>query len=66
MSDHKEKKELVDQQIRKIHEKIKSNIDLIPVQNWGFEKNVSERLKDTKHGVVNQTLTKGGLFWSFP
>lgn len=38
---------------------IRSNIDLIPINNWGFSESVKEQLKMKKHQTVNQHLSEG-------
>uniref|UniRef100_A0A915BX15 Ribosomal RNA-processing protein 14/surfeit locus protein 6 C-terminal domain-containing protein n=1 Tax=Parascaris univalens TaxID=6257 RepID=A0A915BX15_PARUN len=38
---------------------IRTHIDLIPINNWGFNDDIMERLKQRKHNMVNQRLTSG-------
>ncbi|VDM37257.1 unnamed protein product [Toxocara canis] len=38
---------------------IRSNINLIPINNWGFSDDIIEKLKQRKHSMVNQRLTPG-------
>uniref|UniRef100_A0A915DE73 Ribosomal RNA-processing protein 14/surfeit locus protein 6 C-terminal domain-containing protein n=1 Tax=Ditylenchus dipsaci TaxID=166011 RepID=A0A915DE73_9BILA len=41
-----------------VDSKITANLDLIPVQNWGFDKKVLETMKAQKHTLVNKHMAK--------
>uniref|UniRef100_F1L5H5 Ribosomal RNA-processing protein 14/surfeit locus protein 6 C-terminal domain-containing protein n=2 Tax=Ascaris TaxID=6251 RepID=F1L5H5_ASCSU len=38
---------------------IRTHINLIPINNWGFSDDIMEKLKQRKHNMVNQRLTPG-------
>lgn len=41
---------------------IRTHINLIPINNWGFSDDIMEKLKQRKHNMVNQRLTPGCFF----
>lgn len=46
-------------EIEKLNSFFTSNIDLIPVSNYGFSQDVLERVKKIKHTNTNNELTLG-------
>lgn len=41
---------------------IKTNINLIPVNNWQFDSETMEEIREQKHQVVERHLTNGKCF----
>jgi hypothetical protein len=37
---------------------IRSAIDLIPIDSWGFDSAIKDRLKQRKHRLINEKLTQ--------
>lgn len=47
------------ERVKLIDQLIKSNIDLIPIDNWGFDEVIKEKIRNRKHRIVNSRLTEG-------
>ncbi|VDN03055.1 unnamed protein product [Thelazia callipaeda] len=58
-------KEGIDEVLKKcadIDEVIYKNINLIPINNWKFDEEIIEQLRDQKHNFVNKHLTRSRSF----
>lgn len=49
------------EQVKAVEQLLKKNINLIPIEKWGFDKTILDEMKAHKHRTVDSQLSEGTL-----